>query len=389
MKRAWALAAAWGDAGVAPRARRHGSHRLRSSGGTSHGGSIHRRRGPVRPSASANGALVEGAPRRPRRARASRRSSSARSRSRRRRRRRLRLRGHDRPAGRRHRAHVLARRGPAGRGARRDRRPAVRLVAAGRALRGAGGDERHAGPRRRGRRAEHEPDPDQRVDDRRGPVSALRDPFAGSSGLERALRHAGRVAVPVGRDDRREVGHHARARWRRFALESHRRAVPRDRREALRPRDRPCRRAGERRGPAARDHAREDGDAAAADARAGASPPRVSSQISDGAAALLIASERAVQRARSEAARAHPSPVACAAPTPSGCSPRRSRRRVRALQKAGHELDRHRSRGDQRGVRLAWSSRGRRSSPRILRASTSTAARIALGHPLGRHRARG
>ena len=76
--------------------------------------------------------------------------------------RRVRLRRHDRPAGRRHRAHVLARRRPARRGAGHDRRPPVRLVAAGGALRRAGGDVRHDRPRRRGRRAEHERDPDQR-----------------------------------------------------------------------------------------------------------------------------------------------------------------------------------------------------------------------------------
>ena len=45
--------------------------------------------------------------------------------------------------------------------ARRDDRPPVRLVAAGRALRRAGRDERHAGPRRRRRRAEHVDDPDR------------------------------------------------------------------------------------------------------------------------------------------------------------------------------------------------------------------------------------
>ncbi len=60
----------------------------------------------------------------------------------RRRRRRVRLRRHDRPAGRRHRPHLLA----GGRAARaragHHRRPPVRLVAAGRPLRGPGGDER-------------------------------------------------------------------------------------------------------------------------------------------------------------------------------------------------------------------------------------------------------
>ena len=49
----------------------------------------------------------------------------------------LRLRRPARPAGRRHRAHVLARRRAARGDPRHDDRPAVRLVAAGRALRRA------------------------------------------------------------------------------------------------------------------------------------------------------------------------------------------------------------------------------------------------------------
>ena len=61
---------------------------------------------------------VAGPPRRPRRARRSRRWSSAPASTRRRRRRRLRLRRHDRPAGRRHRPHLLARRRAARGGAR-------------------------------------------------------------------------------------------------------------------------------------------------------------------------------------------------------------------------------------------------------------------------------
>ena len=69
----------------------------------------------------------------------------------RRRRRDLRLHRHARPAGRRHRAHVLAGRRLRRSRSRRDDRPAVRLEPAGRPLRGAGGDERNGGPGRRRR----------------------------------------------------------------------------------------------------------------------------------------------------------------------------------------------------------------------------------------------
>ena len=59
----------------------------------------------------------------------------------------------------------------------------------------------------------------------------------GLDGLGRALRHAGGVAVPRRRDDRREVGHHARGHGALRAREPPPRAA-RDRREALRARDR-------------------------------------------------------------------------------------------------------------------------------------------------------
>ena len=52
----------------------------------------------------------------------------------------------------------------------------------------------------------------------------------------------------------------------------------------------------------------------------------VSSQISDASAALLIASEQAVNDARPDAARRASTTCRCAAPTRCGCSPRRSRR---------------------------------------------------------------
>ena len=90
------------------------------------------------------------------------------------RRRRVRLRRHDRPAGGRHRAHVLARcrlpdEVP---GTTVDRQcgssqQAVHFAA-------AGGDVGHDRSRRRGRRAEHERDPDQRGDARRRAVRLRR-----------------------------------------------------------------------------------------------------------------------------------------------------------------------------------------------------------------------
>ena len=155
------------------------------------------------------------------------------------RRRRVRLRRHDRPAGGRHRAHVLARRRASRRRSRHDRRPAVRLVAAGRALRRAGRDVGDIRPRRRGRRAEHERDPDQRRDARRRAVR-LREPVLGFTGLGGALRHPGGVAVPLGRDDRREVGPLARRHGGVRGRVARSRAA-RARRGPLRARDRAAR----------------------------------------------------------------------------------------------------------------------------------------------------
>ena len=127
----------------------------------------------------------------------------------RRRRRHLRLHRHPRPAGRRHRPHLLAGRRLLRRGARRDRRPAVRLEPAGRALRRPGRAERHRRPRRRRRRAEHERDPDRLGDDGR-PAVRLRDAVRRLGRLGEALRRPGGLAVPGRRHDRREVGHQPR-----------------------------------------------------------------------------------------------------------------------------------------------------------------------------------
>ena len=76
-------------------------------------------------------------------------------------------------------------------------------------LRRAGRDVGHAGPRGRGRRAEHEPDPDH-VGDARGRAVRARDAVLGVARVAGALRRPGGVAVPRRRADRREVGHLAR-----------------------------------------------------------------------------------------------------------------------------------------------------------------------------------
>ena len=112
---------------------------------------------------------------------------------------------HDRLAGRRRRPHRVAGRRAARARARRDDRPAVRLVPAGGALRRPGRHVRHPGPRRRRRRAEHVGDPDLVGDDgRRSSSASPRRSRSRRAG--RAVRRPGGLAVPRRRDDRREVG---------------------------------------------------------------------------------------------------------------------------------------------------------------------------------------
>ena len=117
----------------------------------------------------------------------------------------------------------------------------------------------------RGRRAEHEHDPDRGRAHRRRAVR-VRRPVLGLRGLGRALRHAGDLAVPRRRADRREVGHLARGHGGVRAREPRARD-PCDRRSPLRARDRAARRRVDRRRSAARHVAREDG--AAPDAHRG------------------------------------------------------------------------------------------------------------------------
>ena len=225
--------------------------------------------------------------------------------------RRVRLRRHHRPAGRRHRAHVLARRRPARRRARHDRRPPVRLVAAGGALRGAGRDERHAA-------TSSSPGGVQNMS--MIPISVGDDASAeqfgfdrsvhGLEGLERALRRPGGVAVPRRRDDRREVGHLARGHGGVRGREPRARAAGAATRVASSARSSPL---GERRARrrAAREHdAREDRARCKTLDRGRPAHRRASSsQISDGVGrAARSRREQAVKDARPQAAGAHPPP---------------------------------------------------------------------------------
>ena len=171
----------------------------------SHGRGLHRRSG-TQPGRTTRRRPVAGPPRRPRRALDQGADRAGGRRPRRHRRRRVRQRRQHRPERRRHRPDLLARhRLPRAR-ARHHRRPPVRIGAAGRALRRAGGDVRHHGPRRRRRRAEHEPDPDHERDGGR-PEVRPRDAVLQLARLAGALRRPRGLAVPRGRDDRREVEH--------------------------------------------------------------------------------------------------------------------------------------------------------------------------------------
>ncbi len=146
-----------------------------------HGRGLHHRHR-AQPGRAARRWPVAGAPCRSGRPTARRADGPHRRRPRRRRGRRLRLPRHDRTAGRRHRPHLLARCGAARGGARHDRRPPVRVVAAGGALRGTGCHVRDPGPGRGGRCAEHVRHSDLVSDARRGQSGFATDPFSGSEG---------------------------------------------------------------------------------------------------------------------------------------------------------------------------------------------------------------
>ena len=117
------------------------------------------------------------------------------------------LRDAGRRAGHQHRPQRRARGRLPGEHGRHDRRPPVRLVAAGRALRGAGGDGRRVRRRDRRRGREHDAGADGRVGRRR----QVRLPVRPDD--DRPLPQP-RSAGHLGRDDLREVGHQPRGERR-------------------------------------------------------------------------------------------------------------------------------------------------------------------------------
>ena len=112
------------------------------------------------------------------------------------------------------------------------------------------------------------------------------DPFSGSEGWVERYGTQEVVAVPRRRDDRREVGHLPRGHGALRASSRHQRGHPGHRRGPLRQRDRArSATSTDRRGPPPRHDAREDGDAARRSSKAAGSPPRCRRQISDASAA--------------------------------------------------------------------------------------------------------
>ena len=176
----------------------------------------------------------------------------------------------------------------------RHRRPPVRLEPAGRALRRAGRHERHRRPGHRRRRAEHEPDPDRLGDDRRPSSTASPTPVRRVEGWIARYGDRGVSPVPRRRADRREVGHQPRGHGGVRAAEPRARACRPSTRAASTREIVPVGDVHHRRGPA-RDQPREDGRRSTPLREGGRLTAALSSQISDGAAALLIASEAAVQ----------------------------------------------------------------------------------------------
>ena len=258
-----------------------------------------------------------------------------------------------------------------GGGARRHRRPAVRFQPAGHFLWRTGDHVRHRRSDRGRRHAEHEPDPHLVGDDRR---RAVRVHLADQRVQELAapLRRSGDLAVPRFGADRREVGHLARGdgavRAGQPSACAGRRSAPAtsrtrsSRSTASSPtRARATRRW--RRWPACKTLV-EGGRLTAA----------MASQISDGASAVLLASEQAVKdHGLKPRARIHHISARGADPVFMLTGPIPATRY--ALEKTGPVDRRHRHRRDQRGVRAGRAWRGSRRSRPTRRRSTPTAAR--------------
>ena len=258
-----------------------------------------------------------------------------------------------------------------------DRRPAVRLVAAGRALRGAGRDVGHRRPRGGRRRAEHERDPDQLGDARRRGIR-LRDPFAGSPGWE-ARYGTQEVSQFRAAEMIAEKWDITREDMEAFAVESHQRAL-RARAEGRFEREIvPLAGLTFDEGPREPDLDKirslrtlvEGGRLTAA----------VSSQISDASAALLIASEEAVKtHGLKPRARIHHLSVRGADPVWMLTAPIPAT--AYALDKAGMKLadiDLVEINEAFASVVLAWQ---KETGADLAKVNVNGGA-IALGHPLG------
>ena len=140
------------------------------------------------------------------------------------------------------------------------------------------------------------------------PLGLTEGPFAGSEGW-RARYGDQPVNQFHGAELIAEKWGITREDMEEFALRSHQRALRaidegRFDRETV-----AVRRGHRRRGPAPRHHPGEDGRRSSRSSRAARITAAVSSQVSDGAAAMLLASERAVARTRPHPARPRPPPL--------------------------------------------------------------------------------
>ena len=273
------------------------------------------------------------------------------------------------------------------RGARHHDRPAVRVVAAGAALRRAGGDVRHAGPRRRRRRRGDEPGADRARRRLIGLEHGMAHPRGGQGWAERygdqeisQFRGAELIAEKWGL---------SREAMEQYALESHARAL-RATADAGSSTRRSRRWAGSRTTRAARrDHRREAGRRShAAAARAGRLTAALASQVvrrRRGAAGRL---RRAVRRhGLTPLARVHTMAVVGSDPVLMLTGPIPATEAL--LEPLRRRARRHRGVRGQRGVRqrpdgLADGDRrrpgpnqpaGRRDRPRATR-SAATGARL-------------
>ena len=108
-----------------------------------------------------------------------------------------------------------------------------------------------------------------------------------------------------------------------------------------------------------------------------------SSQITDGAAAVLVMDEAEGARPRPQAARALPQLRARRRRSGHHADRRRSRRRTNVLERAEARHPRHRRGRDQRGVRAGRAGVGEASSTPTWSKVNLNGGAIALGHPLG------